>query len=89
MEYKIEDAERSGLAGNGMSLLKGQTTMRDSIATAKGVGVGLITKEGIRIWECVAKSTCIMLIFGPYIWFSWPCPAAFTGDPLTPWCPYS
>jgi hypothetical protein len=44
MEYQIVHAERVGVAGNGMGLLSGQTTKRDSIALVEGVRVGLFTK---------------------------------------------
>jgi hypothetical protein len=33
-----------GVAGNGVDLLNGQITKRDSIASVEGVGVGLFTK---------------------------------------------
>jgi hypothetical protein len=36
-----------GVAGNGMGLLNGQTTKRDSIALLEGVGGGIVYKAGV------------------------------------------
>jgi hypothetical protein len=49
-----------GVAENSVGVLNGQTAERYSIAWVKEVGVGLFTKQGIRIWYCVAKCTWAM-----------------------------
>jgi hypothetical protein len=45
-----------GVAGHGVSLLNGQTTMRDSIASVEG----LCTEQRFRIRDQVAKYTSVM-----------------------------
>jgi hypothetical protein len=44
-----------GVAGNVVGLLNGQTTKRDSVASVEGLGAGLFTKQGFRIWDRVSK----------------------------------
>jgi hypothetical protein len=46
MEYQIEDAGGGGLAGNGMGLLNGQTTKRDSILLVEEGGCLQSTQHG-------------------------------------------
>jgi hypothetical protein len=47
MEYQIEDAERSGVAGNGMGLLNGHTTKRYPTASVEGIGEGVVYEAGV------------------------------------------
>jgi hypothetical protein len=49
-----------GVAGTGVGLLNGHTTKQDSIALVEGVGVGLFTNQGFKIWDHIAKYTCVM-----------------------------
>jgi hypothetical protein len=44
MKYQIVEAERSGVASNGVGLLHGQPTKRDSISLVEGVGGGAVYK---------------------------------------------
>jgi hypothetical protein len=39
------------VASNGMGLLNGQTTKRDSLVSVEEVGAGLFTEQGCRIWD--------------------------------------
>jgi hypothetical protein len=48
------------VTGNGVGLLNGQTTKRDSIASLEAVGVGLFTKQRFRIRDHVAKYTWVI-----------------------------
>jgi hypothetical protein len=60
MEYQIEDAERSECSSNGMGLLNGQTTKRDSIASVQEVGVGMFKEQGFGIQDRVAKCNWVI-----------------------------
>jgi hypothetical protein len=47
MDYQIEDAERIGVAGNGLGLLNGQTAKQNSITSVEGVGNEVVDKAGL------------------------------------------
>jgi hypothetical protein len=47
------------VAGNGMGLLNGQTTVRNSILSVEG-GRGLFTEKGFRIGHGIAKWSWVM-----------------------------
>jgi hypothetical protein len=49
-----------GVAGNGVGLLNGQTTKRDSIALEKGEGFLQSTQQGLRKGYRIVKWTWII-----------------------------
>jgi hypothetical protein len=56
-EYQIDEQRGVGVAGNGVVLVKEQTTKWDSIDSVEGVGVGCILKNAV-LWDAKLCGPC-------------------------------